>query len=331
MNIRTLKYLVAIETYGSISEAAKRMYITQPYLSKILRDTEEEYNVTIFARGKKGLSLTERGKLFLDMARDLIEESDQFIRLFRGESGRVSLKIAAFPSSYAMDAYLRMLKTLPEQAFLFHYKEEPTADVIEDVHSQAADLGVIFLKEKNEALTREYFKAKRLICARVFDTRLHLIVRCGHPLTEKADFTLEDLYSWGLVMYYTKKEARIYSLEDGYYNKASLSDLIDFEKFRRIIYIYNRGSMHNILQQTDFIALGSQATLEQGRNFGLVSLPFPFPGGEQAEEYDNTLYYIYRNDRPLSEMARLYTDTLVKYYSGEKIEKTYGLIEGSVR
>ncbi len=122
--------------------------------------------------------------------------------------------------------YLRMLKTLPEQAFLFHYKEEPTADVIEDVHSQAADLGVIFLKEKNEALTREYFKAKRLICARVFDTRLHLIVRCGHPLTEKADFTLEDLYSWGLVMYYTKKEAKIYSLEDGYYNKASLSDLI---------------------------------------------------------------------------------------------------------
>ena len=258
MNIRTLKYLVAIETYGSISEAAKRMYITQPYLSKILRDTEEEYNVTIFARGKKGLSLTERGKLFLDMARDLIEESDQFIRLFRGESGRVSLNIAAFPSSYAMDAYLRMLKTLPEQAFLFHYKEEPTADVIEDVHSQAADLGVIFLKEKNEALTREYFKAKRLICARVFDTRLHLIVRCGHPLTEKADFTLEDLYSWGLVMYYTKKEAKIYSLEDGYYNKASLSDLIDFEKFRQIIYIYNRGSMHNILQQTDFIALGSQ-------------------------------------------------------------------------
>ena len=154
MNIRTLKYLVAIETYGSISEAAKRMYITQPYLSKILRDTEEEYNVTIFARGKKGLSLTERGRLFLDMARDLIEESEQFVRLFQEEPGRISLKIAAFPSSYAMDAYLRMLTVLPDKAFLFHYKEEPTADVIEDVHSQAADLGVIFWKEKNEALTR---------------------------------------------------------------------------------------------------------------------------------------------------------------------------------
>ena len=120
-------------------------------------------------------------------------------------------------------------------------------------------------------------------------------------------------------MYYTKKEARIYSLEEGYYNKASLSELIDFEKFRQIIYIYNRGSMHNILRQTDFIALGSQATLEQDRTFGLISLPFPFPEGERPEEYDNTLYYIYRNDRPLTEMARLYTDTLMRYYSGEKL------------
>ena len=56
MNIRTLKYLVAIETYGSISEAAKRMYITQPYLSKILRDTEEEDNGTFAHRARPAVS-----------------------------------------------------------------------------------------------------------------------------------------------------------------------------------------------------------------------------------------------------------------------------------
>lgn len=315
MNIRTLKYLVAIETYGSISETAKRMYITQPYLSKILRDTEEEFHITIFARSKKGLTVTERGKLFLDMARDLIQESDRFVKMFLEEPGRISLKIAAFPSSYAMDAYLRMLKSLPDKAFLFHYKEESTVDVIEDVHSRAADLGVIFQKEKNEALTKEFFKSRKILCKRIFDTRLHLIVRRGHPLIGKASLSLQDLYQYGMVMWYTKKGSEIYSLEDGYYNKSSLPDLIDFEKFRRIIYIYSRAAMHNILLQTDCIALGSQATLDQSENFGLVSLPFPFPEGENPADYDNTLYYIYRNDRPLTPQARYYINTLMKCYS----------------
>jgi len=109
--------------------------------------------------------------------------------------------------------------------------------------------------------------------------------------------------------------AEIYSLEDGYYNKSSLPELIDFEKFRQIIYIYSRAAMHNILLQTDCIALGSQATLDQSENFGLVSLPFPFPEGENPADYDNTLYYIYRNDRPLTPQARYYIKTLMECYS----------------
>lgn len=53
MNLQNMEYLIEISNCGSISAAAKRLFVTQPYLSKVLRETEKEYGLTIFTRGKK--------------------------------------------------------------------------------------------------------------------------------------------------------------------------------------------------------------------------------------------------------------------------------------
>lgn len=316
MNIRILSYLVAIETYGSISEASKRLYVSQPYLSKILHDIEEEYCVTIFTREKNGMQVTENGRLFLDMAKELIQDSERFRKIFINGPGGSALRIAAFPSSYIIDAYIRMVNSIPEQSFCFHYKEESTGEVIQDIHSRAADIGVIFLKNRDDTLTEEFFESRKIICRPVFHTALHLIVRAGHPLTQKENLTLDDIYQYNIAMYYTKKGAGVYSLEDGYYNRDSLPDLIDFDKFRQVIYVYSRATLHNILNQTDYIALGSQAAINQSENFGLISIPFPFPPGTtDPDSYGNTLCYIYLKDRPLPPLARSFVDFLLKFYS----------------
>ncbi len=316
MNTRILSYLTAIETYGSLSEAAKRLYVSQPYLSKILHDMEDRYHITIFTRGKNGMQTTENGRLFLDMARELIQDAERFEKIFRDHTGETMLRIAAFPSSYAADAYLRMIKAMPDQSFRFHYKEESSSEVIKDVYTSAADVGIIFLKKRSRTLTEQFFKARRIICRPVFDARLHVIVRNGHPLTQKNDLTLEDLYQYNIAMYHTKKGDGIYSLEDGYYNQVSLPDLVDFDRFKQIIYIYSRATLHNILNQTDYIALGSQATLDQQKNFGIASIPFPFPGGmKDPDSFGNTLCYIHLKDRPLSSAAKRFVQYLLKYYS----------------
>lgn len=56
MNLQNMEYLIEISNCGSISAAAKRLFVTQPYLSKVLRETEKEYGLTIFTRGKNELS-----------------------------------------------------------------------------------------------------------------------------------------------------------------------------------------------------------------------------------------------------------------------------------
>ena len=55
MNLQNMEYLIEISNCGSISAAAKRLFVTQPYLSKVLRETEKEYGLTIFTRGKNGI------------------------------------------------------------------------------------------------------------------------------------------------------------------------------------------------------------------------------------------------------------------------------------
>ena len=55
MNFQNLEYLIEISNCGSISAAAKRLFVTQPYLSKVLRETEKEYGLTIFTRDRKSV------------------------------------------------------------------------------------------------------------------------------------------------------------------------------------------------------------------------------------------------------------------------------------
>ena len=71
MNLQNMEYLIEISNCGSISAAAKHLFVTQPYLSKVLRETEKEYGLTIFTRGKNGIIPTESGRLFLQIAGEL--------------------------------------------------------------------------------------------------------------------------------------------------------------------------------------------------------------------------------------------------------------------
>ena len=80
MNIQNMKYILALENQGSVSSAAKSLYISQPYLSKILQETEEEYGITIFRRDKKGLTPTEGGITFLALAKKIVAEAEEVDR-----------------------------------------------------------------------------------------------------------------------------------------------------------------------------------------------------------------------------------------------------------
>ena len=74
MTIQQLKYVISVVENGSITEAAKKLYISQPSLSNSIKDIENEVGITIFIRSRSGIALTKEGAEFVGYARQVIQQ-----------------------------------------------------------------------------------------------------------------------------------------------------------------------------------------------------------------------------------------------------------------
>ena len=84
MEIRVLKYFLTVAQEQSFSKAAKVLNVSQPALSKQIKDLEEEYQITLFNRTTRSLSLTEEGRLFKEQAKQiisLVNRTDSYLRI----------------------------------------------------------------------------------------------------------------------------------------------------------------------------------------------------------------------------------------------------------
>ena len=86
MRIQQLHYIIKIVETGSMNEASKQLFITQPSLSNAVRDLEKEMGIDIFIRNPKGITLTKDGMEFLSYARQVVEQT----QLLRSRSLRLS-------------------------------------------------------------------------------------------------------------------------------------------------------------------------------------------------------------------------------------------------
>lgn len=98
MELRHLRYFSAVAAHGSFSRAASNLHLTQPALSRQVKDLEEELGVPLFVRGSNAVSLTEAGEVFYEEARDLLARADQAVQRVRGEAKSEVLRVGYGPT-----------------------------------------------------------------------------------------------------------------------------------------------------------------------------------------------------------------------------------------
>ena len=76
MTLQQLQYAVTVASVGTITEAAERLYITQPSLTTAIRELEKEMNLTIFIRSNRGVAVSKEGEVFLGYARQILEQTE---------------------------------------------------------------------------------------------------------------------------------------------------------------------------------------------------------------------------------------------------------------
>jgi Bacterial regulatory helix-turn-helix protein, lysR family len=93
MELRHLRYFVAVAEELNVRQAATRLHLSQPPLSRQIHDLEEEVGTKLFVRSQSGMRLTEAGRTFLKEARSILAQSQRAVQLAqaasRGEAGRL--------------------------------------------------------------------------------------------------------------------------------------------------------------------------------------------------------------------------------------------------
>lgn len=187
-----MRSLLAVVDAGAITEAADRLGVTQPALSRRVRQLEEQLGVALLSRGRKGVALTTVGHLVAAEARVLVERYDhlraQVAAYQRLEGGTVRLGGGATAVSFVLpDAIARFQSEYP--GVRFHVKEAGSREVEEDVVSGRLELGIVTLPTH----------LRELEVHPLIEDRIVLIARAQHPLARARPLRVAQLAGLALV------------------------------------------------------------------------------------------------------------------------------------
>ena len=125
MELRHLRYYIAVADALNFTRAAEKLHVAQPALSKQVQDLEDEIGVDLFKRSQRGVTLTAEGRLFLDEARNIVAAADSAVlktrALARGEFGELNIGYAPSPSiDFLPPALAAFQKAAPQVSVHLH-------------------------------------------------------------------------------------------------------------------------------------------------------------------------------------------------------------------
>ena len=122
MTLKQLRYVTVVADTGSITEAARQLYIAQPSLTSAIRELENEYGIVIFKRSKKGIEVTPEGEEFLGYARQVLEQTDLIDERYTGSNrGKLRFCVSSQHYSFVVEAFVKLLKEYGGELIEFPY------------------------------------------------------------------------------------------------------------------------------------------------------------------------------------------------------------------
>lgn len=216
MTLQQLKYVVTVAEKGTISEAAKSLFISQPSLTNAVKELEKEMKITIFHRTNKGILVTNAGDEFLSYARQVLEQANLLEEKYGdGQMRRPKFSVSTQHYSFAVKAFVDVIETFDGDQYDFTLRETKTHEIIDDVSRLKSEVGVLYLSSKNEEVIGKLIKQNGLVFEELFEAEPHVFISGKHPLAKQKEITLEDLEEFPYI-----------SFEQGDYNSFYFSEEI---------------------------------------------------------------------------------------------------------
>lgn len=263
MTLQQLKYADAVAACGSISEAARRCFVTQPSLTEAIRLLEEELKIAIFTRSSRGVSATREGDEFLASARQILDDAARIHDKYTGKIlRRPQFSVSCQHYAFAVEAFMAVVKANAADSCDFTLRETVTSEIIDDVARHRSEIGILYLSNRNERAITKILRKEELVFEELFAAKPHVFVGRKHPLARKKIIRPEDLDEYPYLTYEQGVENALYFAEE-------VMPAIDRKKNIRV---RDRATMTNLLLGLDGFTIAS-GVHAKGYNSAIVSVP----------------------------------------------------------
>ncbi|CAM3549050.1 LysR family transcriptional regulator [Marinicrinis lubricantis] len=300
MTLQQLKYVIEVANRGSMNEAAKRLFISQPSLSNAIRDVEEKYRITIFERTNKGISLTVEGVEFLSYARQVVEQAELLEnRYLNAKPSPQHFSVSTQHYAFAVNAFVKLVQEHGQDEYELALRETKTYEIIEDVKSQRSEIGILYVNEFNSKVINKLLKDAGLQFHSLFTARPHIFISIHNPLAKQSVVTIDQLNEYPYL-----------SFEQGEYNSFHFSEeILSTLSHSKSIRVNDRATLFNLLIGLNGYTI-STGVLTSDLN-GNEIIPVPLDCDETIE-----VGWISRKNASLTLLASAYIDALHQSIAG---------------
>lgn len=296
MTLQQLRYAIMIAYCGSMNEAAKQLYVSQPSLSETIKELEEQIGMNIFLRSNRGTIITPEGEEFLAYAKQVVDQygllEDKYIKKQSKKKFSVSMQHYTF----AVKAFVDIVKEVGMEEYEFAIHETKTYEVMENVKNFKSELGILYISDFNRDVINKILKENSLEFIQLFQCDTYVYLWSKHPLADKEVITMKELEEYPCLAFEKGKNESFYLAEE----------VKSTYEYKRIIKADDRATILNLMVGLNGYTLCSGIICEElnGKDYKAIPL---------YESEKMNIGYIKRKGASISDLGKLYIEKLKKY------------------
>lgn len=297
MTLAQLRYAITVAGASLMNEAAGKLFISQPSLSASIKELEAEVGVELFKRTNRGISVTPEGEEFIGYARQVVEQYNLIeSKYILKENTKKKFGVSMQHYTFAVKAFVEMVKQFGMDEYEFEIHETKTYDVIEDVKNCKSEIGVLYINDFNKKVLTKLFHQSGVEFHELLKCHIYVYLWKGHPLASKKEITLEEL-----------EEYPCLSFDQGHNNSFYFAEeVLSTYDYKRLIKANDRATFLNLMIGLNGYTLCSGIMCEElnGSDYCAVKL--------KSDEI-MTIGYISRKGVPISPLGKKYLEEIGKY------------------
>ena len=296
MTLQQLKYALTIADCGSMNEAAKQLFISQPSLSETMKELETEIGLDIFLRSNRGIVITPEGEEFLGYARQVTEQFGLLQSKYIDKKVKEKFSVSTQHYTFAVKAFVETVKQIGMEQYEFAVHETTTISVIENVKNFKSEIGVLYENDFNEKVLNKMFKENGLEFVELFSCDTFVYLWSGHPLAKQDVITMEELDEYPCLSFDQGKNNSLYLAEE-------MKSTYDY---RRLIKANDRATLLNLMRGLNAYTLCSGIICADLNGDDYMAIPL-------KETEKMRIGYLKRKGVKISLIGEIYIEELKKY------------------